>query len=218
MPWRTWVFHWQCQQGVAEDTGSFEAQQTRLQILAPLLQASHWTSLSLTFPVVKWGTILLSCTVIRKMKCLVYNKLLLLIWMWVYKSVLNSLLLFLEQFTLLWGLCQQKNEYSQPWSSYSGRWMVGSEYNVGFIASPLSSNFLCCQQVKCVQTSMKSWPFLWVLFWPIILNRKQLDLACSCMNLSIETGEGWWLHLSSGTTQTVSVNRNVFISIFHSLE
>ena len=100
VPWRTWVFHWQCQQGVAEDTGSFEAQQTGLQILAPLLQASHWTSLSLTFPVVKWGTILLSCTVIRKMKCLVYNKLLLLIWMWVYKSVLNSLLLFLEQFTL----------------------------------------------------------------------------------------------------------------------
>lgn len=171
MPWRTWVFHWQCQQGVAEDTGSFQAQQTRLQILAPLLQASHWTSLSLTFPLV------LSCMVIRKMKCLVYDKLLLLIWMWVYKSVLNSLLLFLEQFTVLWGLCQQKNEYSQSWSSYSKRWMVGSEYNVGFIASPLSRNFLCCQQVKCVQTSMKSRPFLWVPFWPIILNRKQLDLC-----------------------------------------
>lgn len=41
MPRGTWVFHWQCQQGVAEDTGSFGAQQTGLQSLALTVQASH---------------------------------------------------------------------------------------------------------------------------------------------------------------------------------
>lgn len=67
--------------------------------------------------------------------------------------------------------------------------MVGSEYNVGFIASPLSSNFLCCQQVKCVKTH----EVLTLSLSSLLAHNVEQKTARSvpvAMNLSIETGEG----------------------------